>query len=226
LIIGIDVKNNTAGFTVINKNGSEISFHHSESEQREQLSKSHIQSKIVEIITEEQNLTPKEIKKIVVHRQGTLFPQEKDGIIDALKELSNEDLISKDYRCTFVEIRETSRVPLRLFKITQMSNAQKELVFNPTIGTYVHDIFEDEAFICNTGPPYNHKGTTMPLHVIKQGSLSMKAVLEDIFYLSNLTWTKIDSCSRQPLSIKITDIRLREFAGEYDYDALRFGEED
>ncbi len=226
LIIGIDVKNNTAGFTIINKNGSEISFYHSESEQKEQLSKNHIQTKIVEIITEEQNLSYKNIEEIVIHRQGKLFPQEKIGAIEALKELANKRLISEDYRYTFVEIRETSRIPLRLFKVIQMPNAQKELVFNPTIGTYVYDVFENEAFICNTGPPYNHRGTTIPLHVIKDGSLSMIAVLEDIFYLSNLTWTKIDSCSRQPLSIKMTDIRLREFAGEYDYDALRFGEED
>ncbi len=54
----------------------------------------------------------------------------------------------------------------------------------------------------------------------------MKEVIEDIFYLSNLTWTKVDDCLRLPISIRMTDIRLREFAGEYDVNALRFGEED
>jgi len=225
LIIGIDVKNNTAGFTLINKNGAEITFHYSESEQKEQLSKSQIRTEIIRLIRREQELSFRNIKDIVIHRQGKLFPQEKEGILQALKYLARVGLIHKDFQCTFVEIRATSRAPLRLFKVTPLPNAQTEWVENPTIGTHTYDILGDEAFICNTGPPYEHRGTTRPLHIIKEGPFPIESVLEDVFYLSNLTFTKIDDCSRQPLSIKITDIRLREFAGEYDRDALRFGEE-
>jgi hypothetical protein len=225
LIIGIDVKNNTAGFTLINKNGSEITFHWSESDQKEQLSRNQVRTEIIRLIKREQELSFKDIAHIVIHRQGKLFPQEKEGILQALDALKREEIINRNTQCTFVEIRGTSRVPLRLFKVTSLPGAQKEWVDNPTIGTHTYDVLGDEAFICTTGPPYEHKGTTKPLHVVKDGPLSIESVLEDVFYLSNLTFTKIDDCSRQPLSIKITDIRLREFAGEYDLDALRFGEE-
>jgi hypothetical protein len=56
--------------------------------------------------------------------------------------------------------------------------------------------------------------------------MPLENAVEDVFYLANLTWTKIDDCSRQPLSVKMNDIRLREIAGEYDRDALRFAEEE
>lgn len=226
LVIGIDVKNNTAGFTLINKTGTEITFHYSESEQKEQLGKSQIRTEIVKLIRNEQALSFKELKDIVIHRQGKIFPQEREGILQALNMLAQEKLIHENYQCTFVEIRATSKVPFRVFKVTPLPGIQKEWVDNPTIGTHTYDIFENEAFICNTGAPYEHKGTVRPLHIIKDGPLPMVSVLEDVFYLSNLTFTKIDDCSRQPFSIKITDIRLREFAGEYDRDALRFSEEE
>jgi len=226
LTIGIDVKNNTSGFTVIHGDGGDITFYSSISDQKEQLSKSHIYTKIIEIINSEQQLSRRGIKDVVIHRQGKLFPAEKEGILQALNKLSKDGLISKDYRCTFVEIRATSKVPFRLFEVSTLSGTQKEMVYNPTIGTYIL-LSENEAFVCNTGPPYEHKGTTKPVHVVKvEGPHSFEHVMEDVFYLSNLTWTKIDDCSRQPLSIKMTDIRLREFAGEYDRDALRFGEEE
>lgn len=225
LTIGIDVKNNTAGFTVIHKSGADITFYSSHSKQREQLSKSHIRTKIREIIVNQQKLSSRNIRDVVIHRQGKLFLGEKEGIIQALDKLAKIKLISPDYQCTFVEIRATSRVPFRLFEVTTYPAKQREWIENPTIGTYAL-ISENDAFLCNTGPPYKHGGTTNPLHIVKDGPLPMESVLEDVFYLANLTWTKIDDCSRQPLSIKMNDIRLREFAGEYDRDALRFGEDE
>jgi len=182
-------------------------------------------TKVYEMIREEHELLSKHIKKIVIHRQGQLFLPEKKGIIQALDRLAEEKLISKDYQCTFVEVRTTSRTPLRLFEVVTPPGKQKELVFNPTIGLYLL-ISDGEAFICTTGFPYKHKGTSKPLHIVKvEGKMPIELVLEDVFFLSNLTWTKVDDCSRLPLSIKMNDIRLREIAGEYDRDVLRFGEE-
>jgi hypothetical protein len=226
LVIGVDIKNKCAGFTAIHKNGADITFYPSESDQKERLSKNHICTKIVEIITNEQKLSGRSIRKIVFHRQGKLFSPEKDGITQALNRLANDDVIPKDYEYTLVEVKTTSRVPFRLFYVTVLSGDQKEMVYNPWIGTFVL-LSESESFVCNTGPPFEHRGTTKPLHVVKiEGSMSLEKVVEDVFYLSNLTWTKIDDCSRQPLSVKMNDIRLREIAGEYDRDALRFVEEE
>lgn len=225
LTIGIDVKNNTAGFTTIHKTGAKISFDYSESDYKEQLGKDQLRKKISDIIRKERELETTNIKNIIVHRQGILFPNERQGILQALNVLSKRGLIDKDYGCTFAEVRSTSRLPFRLFRLREKPDIQKDWVENPIVGTH-HIISENEAFICNTGPPFARKGTSNPLHILKEGPLPMKSVLEDLFYLACLTWTRIDDCSRQPLSIKMTDIRLREIAGQYDLDALRFEEEE
>lgn len=225
LIIGIDVKHRTAGFTLVYKNGSNIRFEHCESKQKEQLSRNQMKTKLLEIMRPEDVLPPQEIKKVVIHRDGMFFKAEVTGIKQAFNILAREGLVHKDVQCTFVDIRKTSRVPLRMFKIVKQIGQQEEKVYNPYLGTYI-PITENEYFICTTGYPFRHKGTSKPLHIIKvEGDMPTQEIMEDVFYLSNLTWTKIDDCSRYPLTIKMTDMRLREFAGEFDKDALEFGDD-
>lgn len=225
MTIGIDVKNHTAGFTVVYKTGAEIRFFSSESEQKEELMKTHVSKKIEKIISSEQELLQKSIKKIVIQRQGTLFPSEKIGVLNSLDKLAQRKIISNDYECTFVEIKKTARIPFRMFKIESDTSSQNEMIYNPNYGSY-YLLSDNDAFICTTGFPFKHNGTTVPLHVIKnEGPMLFNDVIEDIFYLSNLTWTKIDDCSRDPLTIKMADIRLREIAGEYSEDSLEYEEE-
>jgi len=225
LTIGIDVKNNTAGFALIYKDGADIRFISSESDQKERLSKQHMCKKISDIIREEQQLCAHEIKNIVIHRDGFFCSSEMEGIQKAISILIEEKIISQEANVTFVEVRKTSKVPFRLFRI-DVSNIMRETVGNPIIGSYI-SISENEFFICNSGCPFRHYGTTKPLNIIKvAGKLPLRALIEDVFYLSNLTWTKIDDCCRIPLSIKMTDIRLREIAGDYDEDLLKFGEDE
>jgi hypothetical protein len=114
-------------------------------------------------------------------------------------------------------------VPFRLFDIEVSPHNQKEDIRNPMIGVYYCPVSGNESFLCNTGLPFQHKGTSKPLHIIKHsGEMPLEKIIEDIFFLANLTWTKVDDCSRDPLSIKMTDIRLRETAGKYDEDAYSF----
>lgn len=227
LTIGIDVKNNTAGFTLVYKSGGEIRFFSSESDQREQLSKGHIRTRIIEILREERELLlSKNVKNIVIQRQGRLFNSEKDGIVEALKIAAQEQLISSEYACTFVDIRKTAGLPFRLFEVVSNVGTQGEFIRNPKIGSYV-TMASMEGFICNTGYPFQRRGTVRPLHVIKiEGNMPIESILQDVFYLSNLTWTKVDDCSRDPLTVKMNDIRLREIAGEYSQEALDFGDEE
>lgn len=224
LIIGIDVKNNTAGFTIIHKTG-DLSFKYSTSEQREQLGRNHIREVIVNFIINEQKIKRRPIKNIMIHRQGTLFLSEKKGVKEAISILSKQGFVEKDYNCTFIEVRTTSRISFRMFKVSERPGRQEDWVENPTISTHII-ISADEAFICNTGPPFKYDGTTRPLHILKEGAMPIERVLEDEFYLACLTWKKIDDCSRLPISVKIADDRLREIAGEYNIDALRFEEEE
>jgi hypothetical protein len=222
LTIGIDVKNHVACFTFVYKTGSEIRFFTSETGDKEQLSTGHLRKKLVEFLRDEKDLLfTREVKNIVIHRQGRLFETEKRGIDEALRATADEGLISKDYACTHVEIKSTSRIPFRLFDVKAVPHKQKGYVRNPVVGTYVCD--GNDAFLCNTGYPYSHKGTVRPLHVtIIEGPMVMDDIIADVFSLANLTWTKIDDCSREPLSVKMTDLRLREAAGEYDKDAYEF----
>lgn len=222
LTIGIDVKNHTAGFTLIYKDTSLIRFENSESNQKEHLSKKQMKSKLIDIIRDEDIPTSGNIRDIVIHRDGKLFQSEIEGIKSALESLAKEGKIHHNPQCTFIEIRKTSRVSFRCFKIVSPHGLQEEKIYNPFVGTYI-PITEKEHFICNTGYPFKHRGTSKPLHVIKvAGDMPIIKIIEDIFYLSNLTWTKLDDCSRYPLTLKMTDIRLREYAGEYDKDALEF----
>ena len=49
--------------------------------------------------------------------------------------------------------------------------------------------------------------------------------LEDFYSLSTLTWTRPEDCTRNPITIKLTDRYLGEDASEYDEDALDFSSE-
>ncbi|MHA1251868.1 MAG: Piwi domain-containing protein [Candidatus Helarchaeota archaeon] len=224
LIIGIDVKNNTAGFTLFYKDGPNIRFIPSESDQKEQLSEKHVFKIIYDTLREEQkSIFRHNIKNIVIHRDGKLYPSEQIGIRKAIERLSKKGYIDHNASVTFLEIKETSRTPVRLFEIKKYPSTANEKVSNPKIGIYFD--LDNECYICNTGFPYFHQGTTNPLHIVKvDGDMAFKDLIEDVFYLSNLTWTKIDDCLRIPISIKLTDIRLREIAGVYDEDELKFYE--
>lgn len=225
LTIGIDVKGNVAGFTLIYRNGADIYFEHSETRDKERLNSGHVCKKLIEIISKEQKSFQRDLREIVIHRQGKMFPSERKGILLALEKLANRDLISSDYNYSLVEVRSSSRVPFRFFKTEIAPGSLKEYTYNVITGTYTL-LSENESFMCTTGPPYYRDGTNNPLHIYKvEGHMPFEKILEDIFYLSNLTWTRIDDCSRQPLSIKMNDIRLKELAGEFDEDALEFAEE-
>jgi argonaute-like protein implicated in RNA metabolism and viral defense len=225
LVIGVDVKNNTAGFTVVLKDGRTLGFMASDSDQREQLGRAHVSAVLYGFLRKVLDGVQLKVQSVTVHRDGKLFDGEKRGIRDALDKLTLEGSIAKDYDCTFVEIKKSSRIPVRIFDTVIPQGSMQERIENPRLGTY--KTFGDNAFLCTTGRPFKYNGTTKPIQVVKvDGNLAFHLVLDDLFALSSLTWTKPDYCSRLPITIKMTDIRLREVAGDYDEDSLRFLEEE
>jgi hypothetical protein len=224
LIIGVDVKNNTAGLMLIFKDGKTFSFVTSDSNEKEQLTKEHASSLIYRYLKKELENESVHIKDVTFHRDGKLHPSELQGVKEALEKLRMEGILDTNYNCNFVEIKKTSRVPLRFFDTVKPQGFMQERTENPKIGTYM--ILQNTAFLCTTGRPFRYRGTTKPLQITKvEGSMDFKKILEDIFALANLTWTRPDYCSRLPISIKMTDIRLREVAGRYSEDALKYIEE-
>jgi len=222
VVVGIDVKEYSAGFTFVTKMADRVRFNVHRSKCKEQLNRLQVKKFVKEFISMHTAITGRPIENILIHRDGMLYPQEMIGIKDAINELKKESKITSGGGGTFLEIRKSSRSPIRMFDIVHNRSVQKEIVRNPFNGTYC--VFDNDAYIVTTGYPFRHGGTSNPLHIIwKGGNMPFEAALQDTFSLTHLTWTKIDDCSRVPLTIKFGDIRLRETSGEFDNDAYEMG---
>jgi hypothetical protein len=80
-----------------------------------------------------------------------------------------------------------------------------------------------EAYICSTGAPLLRTGTANPLHVeMVAGNADFEHCLEDLYWLSALTWTQPDGCTRNPITVTLNDRVLVDRASEYNSDELDF----
>lgn len=221
LVIGIDVKGHTAGITAVSKTGEHVSFLKSHSDNKERLARDQLKKILPELISRFLAIPDLKIRDILVHRDGTLFPSEKKGITDAISLLKRDGKVAADCECSFLEIKKSVQSRIRLFSVNYDETQHRERVSNPINGTCV--ILGEDAHLISTGYPFLHLGTSNPLHIVWHGGrLGFKKSTEDTYLLTHLTWTKIDDCSRVPLSIKYGDMRLREHAGEFDNDAFEF----
>ena len=146
------------------------------------------------------------------------------GAKEAFNKLRDDGYISPTATLTCVEIGKHSLTSVRLFAINAKHG--REVTENPTIGQYFI-ASECEAYLVATGKPFALQGTALPLHVRKsEGSLPIEGILEDIFWLTNLTWSQPEGCTRFPVTIKINDRRLSEDAGQYDESEMDLYEEE
>jgi len=218
ITIGIDVKQNTAGIIVVSKNGGDISIVTKTTKQKERLSGKYMKSLLVEVISREIEKGFTAIKNIVIHRDGRVFETEINGALDALEALIQQGRLDSAANLTIIEIPKSSPAPLRLFDTSIRDN--KKEVDNPQIGSY-YIADETNAYLCSTGRAFPRPGTVNPLHVKKAfGTLDIEACLEDVFYLTSLTWTRPEDCSRYPITMKLNDRYLSEDATDYDKDGF------
>lgn len=217
--IGIDVKHHTAGYIVVNKDGSRIwTLPPVTSKQQEQLSKEQIKTCLIEILTKEVEQVAYSLLNIVIHRDGRVYDCEIEGAKQAITVLKAQGILSKDVTLTILEISKSAPASLRLFDVV---SKEEQNINNLIIGFY--RIINNDGYLCSTGQPFSKQGTVKPLHIrYIEGALSFELCLEDIHYLTALTWTKPDDCSRYPITTRLNDRRLSEDASEYDEDALRF----
>lgn len=221
--IGLDVKRNTVGLTVVSNGGRSIATLCRRSSQKEKLTRRQIATlltKLLRHIAEEQA-----VKEIVIHRDGRSFQSEIDGAIDAKKTLQREGLLPSDARITILAVSKTAMTQVRLFDVKR-TNGRLPRVENPQNGTYVF-LGNQDAYLCSTGREFGHRGTSQMLHVqyVLPG-LPFEQALEDLYYLTTLTWSKPDDCSRYPVTMKLTDRWLWQDATEYNQDALAYGVEE
>ena len=223
VIIGIDVKNNTAAFTLIANGGKIIRLSTSSSRQKEQLLKAQVTQFVSDIIRQEGPHFESRPKKIVIHRDGRIWPVEIEGLKDACRQLVKEGYLDPGWQLTVVEIAKSAPAPLRLFDVKPSRSGQGIYVENPMVGNWIQTT-PNEGYVCTTGRPFRIPGTSNPLHIRRaDGNMSIEHCLSDIFSLSCLTWTRPEGAMRLPISIKLCDQSLFDEAAEYDQDAVKFG---
>jgi hypothetical protein len=224
LTITIDVQLHTACFTVMGKCGPDIRTIPKDSKQDEQLSTEQVRKVLLDLLREEATLGRAIVRTIVIQRDGRLFASEIKGIREAIEILKKEGTLPDDVSLNFVEIHKRSVASVRIFEIESRPGG-REFVNNPQVGTH-YIARGSEAYLCSTGREFRRPGTSNPLHVrYIQGAMPFEELLEDIYAQTCLAWTRPEDCSRVPMTLKLTDIRLREHAGGYDEDALEYGDE-
>ncbi len=219
LTIGIDVKNNLAGFVMVDKYCRYLRTEMVQSKQREKLTKESIQKTIYEQVKNEYQYNGNQpLKILVIHRDGRIFDTEEEGTTSAVKRLRKEGYLTNDASVTVLEIAKTSMIPVRLIQCWADQSKNQETYNNPAIGTcYMPDA--RTAYLCTTGAEFRTQGTSKPLCIrFISGELAFREALRDVFYLSTLAFTKPDFCSRLPITTKLLDNRLRDQASEYDED--------
>lgn len=222
VVIGIDVKNNTAAFTLIAGGGEIVRFSTSPSRQKEQLLKNQVVQFVSDLVRKEGSYLKSRLKQIVIHRDGRAWPAEIEGLKEACRQLAVEGHLDQGWQLTVVEIAKSAPATLRLFDVKPSRNGQGTDVENPMVGNWIQTT-PDEGYVCTTGRPFPIPGTSRPLHIRRAaGEMSIEHCLSDVFLLSCLTWTRPEGAMRLPISIKLCDRSLFDEAAEYDQDAIKF----
>lgn len=218
LTIGLDVKQHTAGLVVVGKSGGDIQTLLKKSNGKEKLSERQMNAYLLQLIREAAGNRIEQIKTIMLQRDGRVYDTEIIGAHKAVEQLKNEHVIAPDASLTIIEISKSAPVRFRLFDVSPRGNG--DLTINPQVGNYCL-LGNNEGYVCTTGRAFTHKGTVRPLHIRHiEGPLALEECLEDVFYLSCLTWTRPEDCSRYPITLKLNDRFLSEEATEYDENAL------
>lgn len=225
LTIGIDVKRNVAGFTFVDKFSKNILTRIDKSNNKERLSTSQVLRVLVGNISKQAKYIDT-LQTIVIHRDGKLHKTEKLGIEQAIQNLIEKGILPPNVSVNIVEIPKHSMTPFRIFDVAkdydifQVTRENGDLVLNPEIGTWV-PINDHEAYLCTTGREFEHGGSSNPLYIkYSSGIMTLEQIVEDIYFLSCLAYTKPDDCSRYPITIKITDRRINTLGSEFDFEAL------
>lgn len=214
LVVGIDLKGNVAGFTAVTADCAKVWSETTETKRKERMSRKKCREMLVKGITKLTAAAAILPRTIVIQRDGRMFESEIDGALDAMAELKDAGAIAADATLTCVEIPKGSIAALRLFD--EHADRYGTVVCNPDIGAMCI-LGPNEGFVCNTGRTFCVPGTVRPLHVRRVwGEVSMKACLEDVFYLACLTWSQPEGCSRYPVTVRLNDRQLIDVATPFD----------
>ncbi|MCO5950528.1 hypothetical protein [Mucilaginibacter flavidus] len=220
LYIGVDAHDFFAGFVFFFKNGEKIVFDVEKvsksvgSFRNEKINFKVIQDKIVAVLGRHLKSGEDTPKSIVILRDGVSFGEEEKALAGALQELSKMGLITiENVKTGVVDVAKSSSIPVR----AAAYNGLNKPLENPECGTYFYTN-DKHAFIFNTGAPYRVPGSSNPIQVsLTCGDIDFDKALEDVFRLTQLTFSSPDRPTSLPLPLKLIDTLIRDVAHQFDY---------
>lgn len=221
LYIGIDAHEFFAGFVFLFKNGEKIVFDVEQTAKKagnthrnEKINFGLIRDKIVDVLSRHLESGEEFPKSIVVLRDGMSFGEEQKALEAAIAQMRSENKISQqEVKLAVLDVAKSSAIPLRA-----AVRDDNNMLANPICGTVVPIRTDKDAYIFNTGFPYQVGGSSNPIRVsLSSGSIDFNKAVDDVFAMTQLNFTAPDRASSLPLPLKLIDLLIRDVAHEYTY---------
>ncbi|MGN6195352.1 MAG: hypothetical protein ACTHOB_10460 [Ginsengibacter sp.] len=220
LYIGIDAHEFYVGFCFFFGNGEKIVFEVDKVSKgtgtfrNEKINYKVIANKIYTVLSRHLSVADEKPKSIVILRDGVSYGEEEKALCDAMQRLTDANMLDKETVKTGVfDVAKSTAVPVRAAAF----NGNYRSLENPDCGTYFM-MNKKDAFIFNTGKPYSVRGSSKAIHVSYTcGNIDFEKALEDIFRLTQITFSSPDRPTSLPLPLKLIDTLIRDIAHEYDF---------
>jgi hypothetical protein len=128
--------------------------------------------------------------------------QERDGLKQALDELTSNKLVPENSRWVLVEVMKSAE-GWRVFQGTTP-------ISNPIVGTCIlHSDREDEALVCSTGEPFLMQGTASPLRIrfaSISGESSIEEICKELIWEADMCLNKPDMAAKLPWTLRVADV--------------------
>jgi len=214
--IGIDVLGGVAGLTYLYDGGRRIFFESRRGAKAEQLSSGQLATTIADSMSNHLVGTQCMPTRLLIHRDGRLFPAERAGVKAAVRRLQNDGKLPLDVQVGFVEVHKHTSNNLRLVKGVVPREAAAA-----DVGSW-WPLNDTTGIVCTTGTPFRIPGTPQPLEITTSGTTTLEAALEDVFRLSQLGFSAPSLSTRLPIVLKLADDLLEAVAAQYDEDAADY----
>lgn len=220
IYIGIDAHEFYAGFCFFFGNGEKIVFEVDKVSKgtgtfrNEKINYKVIADKIFTVLKRHLSVSDEKPRSIIILRDGVSYGEEEKALSDAMQRLTQANLLNAELVKTgVIDVAKSTAVPVRAAAF----NGNYRSLANPDCGTYFM-MNKRDAFIFNTGKPYSVPGSSKPIHVsFVHGDIDFEKALEDIFRLTQITFSSPDRPTSLPLPLKLIDTLIRDIAHEYDF---------
>ncbi len=230
IYIGIDVHERHAGFSFFFKNGEHIFFFPVRVPLKNKSTRAEkLKAKLITdvILPQLQQFIPELCPNpngIVIIRDGRSFGEEIKALESVVFQLHDAGFVKKEtMRYGVIDLHKQSSMPLRIGSHTTGHNKLE----NPVAGAF-KVIGDREAFLYNTGFPFQIRGSAKPLNIsLKEGNIEFLKALEDVFCQCMLAFSAPEKSNSLPITIKLIDVLLEplsEFNLDFDDDGNEFEE--